>query len=341
MVTNIDLNLDLPWTEKYRTSKIENIYTQESVKNLLLKVFESDDLPNLLLYGPSGTGKTSTILSIAKQLFGPNVYKSRILELNASDDRGINIVRDKIKRFANSSISAGDTNYPSPNFKIVILDEADNITIDAQSALRRIIETTSKITRFCIICNNITRIIDPISSRCAKFRYSLIRDEDMKMKLNITIKSEDIEMDDNVVDEIIKYSNGDLRKAISFLQSTHLLSGENQLATLHQLLGVLSDEDKELLKKILLIDDTTDNIDFIDYLISKGYSYILISEFLIEHIYKDDNLNICTKSLIILHIGKQVQMLVEGAEEFIILLNMISEIRNILTNKDNNKENNT
>ena len=93
---------------KYRTSRIEDIYTQDTVKNLLLRVFESDDLPNLLLYTPSGTGKTSTILSIAKQLFGPRVYKSRILELNASDDRGINIVREKIKRFANSSIS-GDS----------------------------------------------------------------------------------------------------------------------------------------------------------------------------------------------------------------------------------------
>jgi len=331
MVTNIDL--DLPWTEKYRTSKIEDIYTQDSIKSLLLKVFESDDLPNLLLYGPSGTGKTSTILSIAKQLFGQNVYKSRILELNASDDRGINIVRDKIKRFANSSISAGDENYPSPNFKIVILDEADNITIDAQSALRRIIETTSKITRFCIICNNITRIIDPISSRCAKFRYSLIRDEDMKMKLNGIIKNEDIEMDNNVVGEIIKYSNGDLRKAISYLQSTHLLTEKNQLVTLYQLLGVLSDEDKELLKKILLIDDITDNIVFVEYLISKGFSYILISEFLIEHIYNDDNLDTSTKSIIILHIGRNVRMLVEGAEEFIILLNIISGIRSILTNK--------
>ena len=331
MQENIDL--DLPWTEKYRTSRIEDIYTQDTVKNLLLRVFESDDLPNLLLYGPSGTGKTSTILSIAKQLFGPRVYKSRILELNASDDRGINIVREKIKRFANSSISAGDSNYPSPNFKIVILDEADNITIDAQSALRRIIETTSKITRFCIICNNITRIIDPISSRCARFRYALIRDNDMKLKLKSIINAEKINMEEDVINEIVKYSNGDLRKAISYLQSTHLLENGNQLGTLRQLLGILSEEDKKRLINILFNHDSINNIEFVEEFISKGYSHIHICDFLVEYIYKNQDIDICIKSLIILHIGKNVNMITEGAEEFIILLNIISGIRNIINSE--------
>ena len=324
------LDLDLPWTEKYRTSKIEEIYTQDTVKNLLIKVFESDDLPNLLLYGPSGTGKTSTILSIAKQLFGPQVYKSRILELNASDDRGINIVREKIKRFANSSISAGDSNYPSPNFKIVILDEADNITIDAQSALRRIIETTSKITRFCIICNNITRIIDPISSRCARFRYALIRNDDMKQKLKSIIKKENIDICEEVIDEIIKYSNGDLRKAISFLQSTYLLDNGNQIETLRQLLGILDENDKENLIKILFEKDVNNEIIFIEYLISKGFSYIHICNYLIEYISNNEDIDTCIKSIIILEIGKNVRMLVEGAEEFIVLMNIINGIKNII-----------
>ena len=328
-----NLDLDLPWTEKYRTSRIEDIYTQDTVKNLLLRVFESDDLPNLLLYGPSGTGKTSTILSIAKQLFGPRVYKSRILELNASDDRGINIVREKIKRFANSSISAGDNDYPSPNFKIVILDEADNITIDAQSALRRIIETTSKITRFCIICNNITRIIDPISSRCARFRYALIRGDDMKLKLKSIINEEKIKMEDEVIEEIVKYSNGDLRKAISYLQSTHLLENGNQLGTLRQLLGILSDEDKKRLIDILFDHDSVNNIEFVEEFISKGYSHIHICDFLIEYIYNNQDIDVCIKSLIILHIGKNVNMITEGAEEFIILLNIISGIRNIINSE--------
>ena len=324
------LDLDLPWTEKYRTSKIEEIYTQDTVKNLLIKVFESDDLPNLLLYGPSGTGKTSTILSIAKQLFGPQVYKSRILELNASDDRGINIVREKIKRFANSSISAGDSNYPSPNFKIVILDEADNITIDAQSALRRIIETTSKITRFCIICNNITRIIDPISSRCARFRYALIRNDDMKQKLKSIIKKENIDICEEVIDEIIKYSNGDLRKAISFLKSTYLLDNGNQIETLRQLLGILDENDKENLIKILFEKDVNNEIIFIEYLISKGFSYIHICNYLIEYISNNEDIDTCIKSIIILEIGKNVRMLVEGAEEFIVLMNIINGIKNII-----------
>lgn len=116
----------------------------------------------MLFYGPPGTGKTSTILALAKQLFGPTVFKSRVLELNASDERGISVVRDKIKNFAKIALSsppASEKDYPCPPYKIIILDEADSMTQDAQSALRRIMEAHSKITRFCLICNYVTRSV--------------------------------------------------------------------------------------------------------------------------------------------------------------------------------------
>lgn len=134
---------------------------------------KTGQLPHLLFYGPPGTGKTSTILALAKEMFGKEFYKHRVLELNASDERGIQVVRDKIKKFAQRKLQRGP-NVGCPPLQICILDEADSMTIDAQAALRRIIEAHAVNTRFCIICNYIAKVIDPLASRCVKFRFSQI-----------------------------------------------------------------------------------------------------------------------------------------------------------------------
>ena len=183
----------------------------------------------MLFYGPPGTGKTSTILALAKELYGPEMFKSRVLELNASDERGISIVREKVKDFARMQLSNPPAQYkdkyPCPPYKIIILDEADSMTQDAQSALRRTMETYSKITRFCLICNYVTRIIDPLASRCSKFRFKSLDQGNAKKRLEEIAEKEGVKLQEGAVETLIKCSEGDLRKAITYLQSAARLVG--------------------------------------------------------------------------------------------------------------------
>lgn len=192
----------------------------------------------MLFYGPPGTGKTSTVLALAKQLYGPELIKTRVLELNASDERGISIVREKVKDFARMQLSnppsgpAGEEyrkKYPCPPYKIIVLDEADSMTQDAQSALRRTMETYSKITRFCLVCNYVTRIIDPLASRCSKFRFKSLDEGNAGKRLEDIARLEEVKLEDGVVNTLLRCSEGDLRKAITFLQSAARLVGAVQV----------------------------------------------------------------------------------------------------------------
>ena len=214
------MNKNIPWVDKYRPRHISSIVHQEEVKKVLYNTLKTGNLPNFIFYGPPGTGKTSAILALAYELFGPVLIHERVLELNASDQRGINIVRDKIIKFAKESISNPDPNYPSPPYKIIILDEADAITLDAQAALRKVIETASKITRFCFTCNYIEKIIQPIISRCVKFRFKPISFNILNERLSAISKFENIKIDDKCINRISEISEGDCRKAIMILQNS-------------------------------------------------------------------------------------------------------------------------
>ncbi len=169
------------WIEKFRPKKLKDVISQEEIILSLKKVILTKNIPHLLFFGPSGCGKTSTILALARELFSDKYWEDRVIELNASDERGIKVVRDKIKTYAKNSINKSDD---IPPWKIIILDEADTMTSDSQFALRKIMEDYSKVTRFCIICNYHNKIIDPIISRCSLFRFRPIPRKLIKKKIN-------------------------------------------------------------------------------------------------------------------------------------------------------------
>ena len=211
-------NGDELWVEKYRPKTIDDIIDQEEIVKVLRTTLETGELPHLLIYGPPGTGKTSTILALAYQLFGPVKFHDRVIELNASDDRGINIVRNNIVTFAKLAVGSRDPNYPCPNFKLIILDEADAMTPEAQAALRKIMEKTSGITRFCFTCNYIQQILDPISSRCMKFRFKPLDTSAIILRLKEIAKLENLVVKDECIETIVKLSEGDARRSIMCLQ---------------------------------------------------------------------------------------------------------------------------
>ena len=202
------------WVEKYRPSKLSEIVNQtEIIGSLEALIKDPTDMPHLMFSGSAGVGKTTTALCIARQILG-EYSKDYTLELNASDERGIGMVREKVKKF---SRYAGMVEAP---FKIIILDEADEMTSDAQTALRRIIEDTAKYCRFILIANNISKIIDPIQSRCATFKFTSIPEEDMINHLENIAKKEKVKTDKKGLKAIYDYSEGDLRHAINLMQAT-------------------------------------------------------------------------------------------------------------------------
>lgn len=212
--------------EKWRPEKVDDLSHQEEVVRTLKTSIEQGNLPHLLFHGPPGTGKTTTILAVARALYGPDLYRSRILELNASDERGISVVREKIKSFAQGAVGGQRApGYPCPRFKLIILDEADTMTVDAQSALRRIMEAYSRVTRFCLVCNYVTRVIEPLASRCAKFRFKPLPVNSMVQRISFIAEQEGVRLAEGALDTILETSGGDMRKAVTFLQSSHQLSG--------------------------------------------------------------------------------------------------------------------
>jgi replication factor C small subunit len=199
------------WIEKYRPQTLEDIHGQEETIERLQSYIEGGELPHLLFSGPAGVGKTTSATAIAREIYGDD-WRGNFLELNASDERGIDVVRDRIKNFARSA-------FGSQDYRIIFLDEADSLTSDAQSALRRTMEQFSDNTRFILSCNYSSKIIDPIQSRCAVFRFSPLSDEAIAAQLTEIAEAEAIEVTGEGLDALVYAANGDMRRGINSLQA--------------------------------------------------------------------------------------------------------------------------
>ena len=249
--------LDLPWVEKYRPDKISNIIAHEQILNTLSTLMEKNNFPHVIFYGPPGTGKTTTILACAKHMYGES-FTNMVLELNGSDDRGINVVREQIKDFSQSEIFSNEVfNVNKKKHKLVVLDEADSMTYDAQFALRRVIETYTNTTRFCLICNYSTKIIPSLQSRCITFRFSPIPTLDHIKHIEKIIKLEKINTNNEVINEIIRLSDGDMRKSLNVLQSLYMTCGTEfiNLDSLYKNIGYPLPKEKILIIETIIKSD--------------------------------------------------------------------------------------
>ncbi|KAL3363717.1 hypothetical protein AABB24_012778 [Solanum stoloniferum] len=255
----------------------------------------------------------TTALAIAHQLFGPELYKSRVLELNASDDRGINVVRTKIKNFAAVAVGSNrQSGYPCPPFKIIILDEADSMTQDAQNALRRTMETYSKVTRFFFICNYISRIIEPLASRCAKFRFKPLPEEIMGSRILHICKEEGLNLD----------SESAARLFGSSISAKDLISVS----------GVIPNE----VVQAIFSACRSGNFDLankeVNNVIAEGYPVSQLLSQLYDRVVDADNISDEQKARICKKFAEADKCLVDEADEYLQLLNVASSTMQALSN---------
>ena len=212
------------WIEKYRPVRLDQVAGQEETIERLKSYVATKSLPHLLFSGPPGVGKTASAVSIARETFGEDLWRENFTELNASDERGIDVVRTKIKNFAKTAPIGG------AGFKIIFLDEADALTSDAQSALRRTMERFSNNCRFILSCNYSSRIIEPIQSRCAVFRFRRLSDEAVRKRLEYIAKDQNLSITEDGYEALVYVAQGDMRKAVNSLQAAAFLDPEKPIS---------------------------------------------------------------------------------------------------------------
>lgn len=218
------------WTEKYRPKNLAEVVGQRHVTERLESYVRSRSMPHLLFTGPAGTGKTTCSLALARELFGDG-WRGNFIELNASDERGIDVVRGKIKEFARTAPIGAE-------FKIIFMDEADALTSDAQAALRRTMERYSGICRFILSCNYSSKIIDPIQSRCAVMRFKPLTSDDIRGYLQRIIDGEKVDIEPDALEGLVRIAHGDMRRAVNSLQVAASLGRKVDLDLVYQTAGM-------------------------------------------------------------------------------------------------------
>lgn len=307
------------WTEKYRPKKFSEIKGQKEIVKRVKAFVEQKNMPHLLFSGPAGVGKTTLSLVIARQLFGDS-WNQNFLELNASDERGIDIIRNKVKDFARTR-AIGDV-----PFKVIMLDEADALTREAQQALRRTMENYTQTTRFIILCNYSSKIIDPIQSRCAIFRFKLLEKKDIFNLIEAIVEEESIKIDEKAKEALYVVTEGDCRRLENIMQSSAAISDEITEDMIFSMASVVKPKE---IKEVLELALRNKFLDARKKLFDVMLSYGLSGEDIIKQIQKeilelkvDDR----EKMLLVEKCGEIEFRMTEGSDEFIQLEALLAAV---------------
>ncbi len=298
------------WTEKYRPKNLEDVVGQKEIVEKLKAFVKNRNLPHLLFAGPAGTGKTTSAMAIAKELFKEN-WQNNFLEMNASDERGINTIRTKVKDFARTK-AIGDV-----PFKVILLDEADSLTSEAQHALRRTMENYTRTCRFILDCNYSSKILLPIQSRCAVFRFKPIPKEEIKKYIEKIIKNENLNMSESAIDAVYDSSNGDLRKVTNILQSCAALGEEISEENVYSVAGLAKPKEIiKILEKAVEGDIIEAKKIMFETMLDNGLSGIDVIKLISKNVW-DLNIDNKRKIELIDKIGEYEFRIIEGSDEYL------------------------